>query len=385
MVAEAEFGNERQAVNMGIETPLRWEWSLAAFLTVLWGAALFTYGMGYFGIFEEAGARRSATMLEIIIYGAALVVPILLIWFAAWFLRQSAALKSDVEGLSAQVDRLAGALETQDPANRDAVITAVRDVAEETLRAEQARIGTHFRTLGDQQQQLVDAIRALMKKSGADQQTLQSIVETAADVAERASRKTSAPAKPRGKGGKAAMIEDMDARQEMLPFADGGEANAPDGPVEWDHLIRALNFPHDASDEAGFAAIRRYLSHRLISQVLQAAEDVLSMLAQEGIYMDDLSANEANPDLWRAFAGGSRGSELEEMAAIEDQAAFTLTRGRMRNDQIFKDASLHFVRLFDRLLDSYIDDATDRDIRLLAQTRTGLAFTMLATINGAFD
>jgi len=101
--------------------------------------------------------------------------------------------------------------------------------------------------------------------------------------------------------------------------------------------------------------------------------------------MDDLRAETANPDLWRAFAGGARGDELAEMATIEDQAAFTLTRGRMRTDQIFKDATHHFVRQFDKVLDAYIDEASDKEIRELAQTRSGLAFTMLATINGAFS
>ena len=365
---------------------IAWEWVIAGFLTLLWLISLGTYGIGYFGIFGPDEARRSATLLEVILYVSALVLPVMLCWIGAFFIRQSLRLRHDAARLKESVDLLAIALNAHMPASRNDIVAAVKQSADEALRAEQKRIGTHFRTLGDQQQQLVVAMKALMKRAGSDQQALQELVSSAADVAEKAKRKAEAANGVGRSKTLSAMTHDVvhQGGQEMLPFA-APEQSLGDSDVEWADLVRALNFPHDEQDDAGFAAIKKFLPHRLISQVLQASEDVLSMLAQEGIYMDDLHAERANPDLWRAFAAGARGPDVAGMATIADQAAFALARGRMRTDQVFKDATMHFVRLFDRMLDAYLPEATDRDVEALAASRTGLAFTLLATLAGSFD
>ncbi len=44
--------------------------------------------------------------------------------------------------------------------------------------------------------------------------------------------------------------------------------------LEWDELVRAFDFPRDADDAEGFAALRRALKRRSYAQTLQAAEDV---------------------------------------------------------------------------------------------------------------
>ena len=237
--------------------------------------------------------------------------------------------------------------------------------------------------------QLVEAMKTLMKRAGTDQQALHQLVTCAADVAERAQRKADAAGRDKRDTKLSKMTFDAlhGADQEMLPFDGPTEAEntAVNEDVDWSDLVRALNFPHDERDDEGFAAVRKFLPHRLISQLLQASEDVLSMLAQEGIYMDDLQSREPNPDLWRDFANGARGADVSGMATLNDQAAFALAKGRMRTDQVFKDSSLHFIRLFDRMLDEYLPEATDRDVAALALSRTGLAFTLLATLSGSFE
>ncbi|WP_146132816.1 hypothetical protein [Hasllibacter halocynthiae] len=44
-----------------------------------------------------------------------------------------------------------------------------------------------------------------------------------------------------------------------------------------------------------------------MAKLVRAAQDVLTLLAQDGIYIDDIPAEPAPPEPWRAFAAGPRG------------------------------------------------------------------------------
>ena len=59
--------------------------------------------------------------------------------------------------------------------------------------------------------------------------------------------------------------------------------------------MRALDFPRDADDAEGFAALRSALRRHGLAQMLQAAEDVLNLLSQEGVYMDELPMAPVDP------------------------------------------------------------------------------------------
>jgi len=118
--------------------------------------------------------------------------------------------------------------------------------------------------------------------------------------------------------------------------------------------------------------------------LLQSAEDVLSVMAQEGIFMDDLGTPPSDPDLWRRFAQGERGTAICDIGTVDDQAAIALVRGRMRTDEQFKAKTLELLRAFDRVLTELGPQATDRELTDLAGTRSGLAFLLLARVNGAF-
>ncbi len=156
-------------------------------------------------------------------------------------------------------------------------------------------------------------------------------------------------------------------------------------PVESDDLIRALNFPETAEDEAGFAALRRAMKDRGAAQLIQAAQDVLTLLSQDGIYMDDLRPDRARTEIWRMFGQGARGKPVAALGGIRDRSSLALTVGRMKQDPIFRDAAHHFLRRFDKLFADFEKVATDAEISALADTRTARAFMLLGRVAGTFD
>ena len=152
-----------------------------------------------------------------------------------------------------------------------------------------------------------------------------------------------------------------------------------------DDFIRALNFPETAEDEVGFAALRRALKDRSAAQLVQAAQDVLTLMSQDGIYMDDLRPDRARPEIWRQFAQGARGRPIAALGGIRDRSSLALTNARMKQDPIFRDAAHHFLRRFDKTFAEFEERASDGEISALADTRTARAFMLLGRCAGTFD
>ncbi|WP_282026746.1 hypothetical protein [Limimaricola cinnabarinus] len=151
-------------------------------------------------------------------------------------------------------------------------------------------------------------------------------------------------------------------------------------------LARALNFPDSDQDLEGFAALRAALRDTRARQLIQASQDVLTLLSQDGIYMDDLAPPPAPAEAWRALAQGARGAPLAPLAeGLDAQGMAGIATARMGEDTIFRDTAQHFLRLFDRMLDDYCDGAEDEEIALLAETRTGRAFRLLGAAAGNFS
>ncbi len=171
--------------------------------------------------------------------------------------------------------------------------------------------------------------------------------------------------------------------QGLLELGTPAEELSP--PVATDDFIRALNFPETAEDEEGFAALRRALKDRKSAQLVQAAQDVLTLLSQEGIYMDDLRPDMARPDVWRRFAQGARGREIAALGGIRDRSSLALTAARMKQDPIFRDAAHHFLRRFDQMMTEFEPVATDAEVSALSDTRTARAFMLLGRVAGTFD
>ncbi len=168
-------------------------------------------------------------------------------------------------------------------------------------------------------------------------------------------------------------------------LALGTPAEALQPPLSNSDFIRALHFPETADDKEGFAALRRALKDRPSAQLVQAAQDVLTLLSQDGIYMDDLRPDMARPEMWRRFAKGERGRTIAALGGVRDRSSLALTAGRMKQDPIFRDAAHHFLRLFDKGFARFENTASDAEISDLASTRTARAFMLLGRVTGTFD
>ncbi|WP_166417557.1 hypothetical protein [Cochlodiniinecator piscidefendens] len=168
-------------------------------------------------------------------------------------------------------------------------------------------------------------------------------------------------------------------------LALGTTAEDITNPLSTADFIRALNFPENEHDVEGFNALRRALKSRETAKLVQAAQDALTLLSQDGIYMDDLRPDLARPDIWRKFADGERGRTIAALGGIRDRSSLALTSGRMRKDTIFRDVAHHFLRQFDKSFVTFVETATDQDIAELSATRTARAFMLLGRVTGTFD
>ncbi|MCE6959497.1 hypothetical protein LAZ40_10570 [Cereibacter sphaeroides] len=156
-------------------------------------------------------------------------------------------------------------------------------------------------------------------------------------------------------------------------------------PLSVADLVRALNFPETAEDRAGFRALRRALEDPSSAKLVRAAQDVLTLLSQLGLFMEDLSPDRARPEIWRRFATGERGKAISDLGGIHDKDALALVSTRMREDPVFRDAAHHFLRAFDRTFSHFAPQASDAEIIEMAETRTARAFMLFGRAMGTFD
>jgi hypothetical protein len=186
---------------------------------------------------------------------------------------------------------------------------------------------------------------------------------------------------------KAALVAPRPAppEQEQPGLALGTPAEDMRPPLSVADFIKALQFPESPDDKDGFRALRLALEDRTTAKLIRAAQDVLTLLAQEGIYMDDLKPDRARSELWRRFASGERGRAIAALGGIRDRSSLALTTGRMREDTVFRDAGHHFLRCFDKTFAAFEPNATDEELAELADTRTARAFMLFGRVTGTFD
>lgn len=233
----------------------------------------------------------------------------------------------------------------------------------------------HNHVLGPRPSDLTRKLEEIAEKQRRTEDALATFVSSRTRIESRL-----APPAPMKTVNPAGEIEDG---QPQLALGSQAEDLAP--PVQPDDLIRAIHFPENAEDEAGFAALRRALTDRKIATLIQASQDVLTLLSQDGIYMDDLRPDQARPEVWRRFAGGARGREVAALGGIRDRSSLALTAGRMRQDPIFRDAAHHFLRRFDEVLSSVEPGLDDEQLSRLGATRTARAFMLLGRVTHTFD
>ena len=186
-----------------------------------------------------------------------------------------------------------------------------------------------------------------------------------------------------GKAALAAPRPDLSENQPSLALGTPPEALAE--PISVADFLSALHFPETRDDKAGFRSLRLALDDPRAAKVVRAAQDVLSLLSEDGIYMDDMQPDRTRPELWRQFAEGSRGGVIAGLGAIRDRDCLARVTARMRQDQVFRDTCHHFLRQFDRMLADFVATATDADLARLSETRSARAFMLLGRAAGIFD
>jgi hypothetical protein len=257
-----------------------------------------------------------------------------------------------------------------------------------------------IRILRDEAQQLqvaVDAMRhayVLGQQGGAVTQPtvekkLDEIVaaqrKTDAALAMFSSRRDTTLTVPSADRKAALAIAITPASDEQPALALGTPAEDLRTPLSVGDFVRALHFPESPEDKAGFRALRLALEDRKTSRLIRASQDVLTLLSQEGIYMDDLKPERCRPEVWRHFASGERGRAIAGLGGIRDRSSLALSAARMREDPVFRDAAHHFLRSFDKTFAEFEKNATDAELADLAETRTARAFMLLGRVTGTFD
>lgn len=306
----------------------------ALVLTAIWlvGAAAYFLLAGDDPAGTGEGLRFLITML-------AVFMPIAMIWVAATAARSSKVMREESQRLQTAIDAIRQAYIAQNQG---------RNVADEPSVARK-----------------LDEIAAATRKTETALATFQS-------------RREQAPAQQ-----PAAQPQPAGGDQPTLALGTNAEDIAP--PLATEDFIRALNFPETAEDEEGFAALRKAMRDRETSKLVQAAQDILTLLSQDGIYMDDLRPDRARPEVWRQFAQGARGRAVAPLGGVRDRSSLALSAGRMKQDPIFRDAAHHFLRRFDQTVSTFAETATDAEISALSDTRTARAFMLLGRVAGTFD
>jgi hypothetical protein len=265
-----------------------------------------------------------------------------------------------------------------------AVVITLRSIRE--LRAEAKRL-----------QATVDAMRSSYVQAQGQGNGLKSSVERKIDeiaastkqaetvLATFSSRRDASLSVPSADRKAALVTPQAEPTAEEPTLALGTPAEDLRPPLSVADFIRALQFPETPEDKEGFRALRLALEDRTSSKLIRAAQDVLTLLSQDGIYMDDLQPDLCQPELWRRFAAGERGRSIAALGGIRDRASLALTAARMKGDPVFRDAAHHFLRAFDKTVAAFEPNATDAELADLADTRTARAFMLFGRVTGTFD
>ena len=314
----------------------------ALVLSAVWlaGVAWFFYGSDLSAFAGLGGTPLDVTMLMMAIF-----MPIALIWVAASAAKTAKIMREESARLQSAIDAMRAAYVVQQQRGAVDLKPAVMAKLNEIIEAQKA-------------------------SSGGAPATFTSLRKPPEGAEDRA-----AVAHPPAPGN--------DAPQPSLLF--GTPAEALDDPISIADFIKALNFPDNEHDKEGFRTLRRALKDPSTKKLIRASQDVLTLLSQDGIYMDDLRPDRAKPDLWRRFAKGERGKAVAGLGGIRDRSSLALSAGRMKQDPVFRDAVHHFLRQFDRTLEDFEQNATDEEIALMGETRTARAFMLLGRVTGTFD
>ncbi|MBY6201947.1 DUF1627 domain-containing protein [Maritalea mobilis] len=312
---------------------------VAAILSLIWLAAVVVFG------FRGDAAEGSAGIAGMVLSVLAVLLPVALIWVAAMAARTARALRHEATRLQASIDAMRASYVEQ------------------------------------QQKQAFDIRPDLVRKLDELVANQEAAAAAGAGPATFTSMRSTTPAETRA--AVAPLDDGEDTPQPALALAMA--QNTDREPISVADFIKALNFPENEHDKEGFRTLRRALEDRGTERLIRASQDVLTLLSQDGIYMDDLRPDRSRPEFWRRFAQGERGRAIAALGGIHDRSSLVLAAGRMKKDPVFRDAAHHFLRHFDRTFMEFEKNASDEEIARLADTRTARAFMLLGRVTGTFD
>ena len=312
---------------------------VAIVLSILWVLVI-----SYFYLTADPSAGGEEAPLTSLMTMVGVILPLAVIWIGASAARTARTMREESARLQAAIDGM-----------RHAYVEQQQMAGMSIKRSMEAKIDSISKA-----QERAEAAIAGMARTAAPE-----------------------PATPKVTAEAAPQMEITD--QPPLALGTPAEALPAGDPLTMGEFIRAVNFPENEKDKEGFRTLRRALKDRAAARLINAAQDVLTLMSQEGIYMDDLTPDRARPEIWRQFAQGERGREIASLGGIRDRSSLTLCAGRMRSDPVFKDTVHHFLRQFDRTLAQAEPRMTDVELTQLGNTRTARAFMLLGRVTGTFD
>lgn len=277
-----------------------------------------------------------------------LFLPLILIWMAALLSRSLTTMRNETRMLHQSVERMRKTIEVQ--------VGEEAETRDRWIQSQLAQITAHTKQ--------TDAHLSTLAKSYAAQ-----------TGEPPAPRNTTALAK------KSAVV--LDEAQADLPLPN--EPIASDALITIRELIKALNFPDNAKDTDGFRVLQRAFKDRTTSKLLYLSQEVLTMLSEDGIYMDELRVENPSASAWRSFANGERGKEVAALGMIRDRTALTLSNTRLKSDSVFREKVHGFLTQFDVILTEFEETAEDNELVEMGKTRSAIAFMLLGRISGAFS
>ena len=318
---------------------------VAAVLSLLWVGIVAGFWL-VIGISSEEGAP-GFNPLTFVMTMVSILLPIGLIWVASAGAKTARVMREEAARLQASIDAMRHAYVLQQQAAGQSPQPALEKRLEEIARS-QKQTETAIATFASRREQPAGPPSASKAALGR---------KTAPD----------------------------DNQDDQPSLALGTPVSELMEPISIEEFVRALNFPENEDDIEGFRTLRRALADRDIGNMIRASQDVLTLLSQDGIYMDDLRPDRPRAETWRRFAKGERGPAVAGLGGIRDRSCLALANGRMKADPVFRDAAHHFLRQFDQVLTEFEKNATDQELIDMGETRTARAFMLLGRIAGTFD
>ena len=161
-------------------------------------------------------------------------------------------------------------------------------------------------------------------------------------------------------------------------------AHKNNDPLTWDLILKALHFPKDKNDLPGFSALDITRQNNTFSELLQVSEDFLNLIAQDGIYLDDLEIEPPPVEAWLNFISVDQNRNKKRLNCVGIDRQIKRLKSRIKLDAIFRDTSLMLMRRFDILLRDHLKLADDDQIFKIAETRSGKAFLIVGKLSDSF-